>query len=106
MLGENRAMQVKVTTFYLLLVEHGGIKFEQFAHTQSVNLVLTNHKCKFYTEKYFNFHKISKKICITLKNRFNLLYKTVLCKYFWATSKIRVMGIRAMENRVRRGMTV
>lgn len=34
------------------------------------------------------------------------MYKTVLCKYGLTASKIRVMGIRAMENRVRRGMTV
>ena len=34
------------------------------------------------------------------------MYKTVLCKYCWTASKIRVMGIRAMGNRVRRGMTV
>ena len=34
------------------------------------------------------------------------MYKTVLCKYGLTASKIRVMGIRAMGNRVRRGMTV
>ena len=34
------------------------------------------------------------------------MYKTVLCKYGLTASKVRVMGIRAMENRVRRGMTV
>ena len=34
------------------------------------------------------------------------MYKTVLCKYCWTASKIRVMGIRAMGNRVMLGMTV
>ena len=34
------------------------------------------------------------------------MYKTVLCKYGLTASKIRVKGIRAMGNRVRRGMTV
>ena len=34
------------------------------------------------------------------------MYKTVLCKYCLTASKIRVMGIRAMGNCVRRGMTV
>ena len=34
------------------------------------------------------------------------MYKTVLCKYGLTASKTRVMGIRAMGNRVRRGMTV
>ena len=34
------------------------------------------------------------------------MYKTVLCKFFWTSSKIRAMGNRAIENRVSRGMTV
>ena len=44
-----------------------------------------------------------KKICITL---YIFKYKTVLCKFSWTTSKIRAMGNRAIENRVRRGMPV
>ena len=30
----------------------------------------------------------------------------MLCKFSWTTSKIRAMGNRAIENRVRRGMPV
>ena len=33
-------------------------------------------------------------------------YKTALCKFFGTTSKIRAMGIRAIGNRVSRGMPV
>ena len=41
-----------------------------------------------------------------LHNTIFFKYKTVLCKFSWTTSKIRAMGNRAIENRVRRGMPV
>ena len=34
------------------------------------------------------------------------MYKTVLCKFFWTSSKIRAMENRAIENCISRGMPV
>ena len=58
-----------------------------------------------FTIKDFSTNIIPKKSCYA-KFYCILMYKTVLCKYGLTASKIRVMGIRAMGNRVRRGMTV
>ena len=48
------------------------------------------------------------KFCLQfdLHNAEILYYKIVLCKFFWASSKNRVIRIRAIGNRVNRGMTV
>ena len=49
----------------------------------------------------------SKKNCQkNLHNAEILYYKIVLCKFFWTSSKNRVIRIRAIGNRVNRGMTV
>ena len=58
-----------------------------------------------YTIKKIPQILFQKKLCC-VKFYCILMYKTVLCKYGLTASKVRVMGIRAMENRVRRGMTV
>ena len=51
--------------------------------------------------------KYRKKNCKkNLHNAEILYYKIVLCKFFWTSSKNRVIQIRAMENRVSRGMPV
>ena len=44
--------------------------------------------------------KIVKKICITRKSY------TIKCKFFWTSSKNRVIQIRTIGNRVKQGMTV
>ena len=50
---------------------------------------------------------IAKKNCQkNLHNAEILYYKIVLCKFFWTSSKNRVIRIRAIGNRVNRGMTV
>ena len=46
------------------------------------------------------------KICIALSIYYISRYKIVLCKFFIAASKIRVMLIRAMRNHASQGMTV